>query len=128
MATFLYPTYDSKDGDFMDCIRKKVKEEIDAGWIGPNRSCEYYPCHYDGQDCTFCYCPFYPCHDTRFGEMIKTKKLGDVWSCSPCLMIHDEDVCKFVSSKIKELGITEPDDPKLAALFDDAAEIYLKKQ
>jgi len=35
---------------------------------------------------------------------------------------------KFISSKIKELGITEPDDPKLAALFDNAAEIYLKKQ
>ena len=42
----------------MDCIKKKVREEIERGWIGSNLSCDYHPCHYPGQDCTFCYCQF----------------------------------------------------------------------
>ena len=25
---------------------------------GPNRDCEFYPCHFEGQYCDFCYCPF----------------------------------------------------------------------
>ena len=109
-------------------IKKKVKEELEAGWIGPNRQCEYYPCHFDGQDCTFCYCPFYPCDDTRFGKEIERKKYGDtIWSCRDCFMIHDTDVCKYLIKKMEENNITEPDDEKIKSLFDEAASIYLKK-
>ena len=44
---------------------------------GPNRECEFYPCHYEGQYCDFCYCPFYPCGDSSTGgEWIKGK---NVW-------------------------------------------------
>ena len=34
---------------------------------GPNRECEFYPCHFEGQYCDFCYCPFYPCGDSSTG-------------------------------------------------------------
>ena len=54
----------------MDCIKKKVNEELKAGWIGPNLQCDYHPSHFTGQDCTFCYCPFYPCEDTDLGDFI----------------------------------------------------------
>ena len=112
-----------------ECIKDIVRSEIEAGWIGCNRGCEYYPCHYDGQDCTFCYCPFYPCMDKRFGKEIDRPKLGDtVWACDECLMIHDTDVCRHVMSEIKKLGITEPDDPRIMDLFSGATDIYLKKQ
>ncbi|MDP6613031.1 MAG: cysteine-rich small domain-containing protein, partial [Candidatus Hydrothermarchaeota archaeon] len=38
-----------------DNIRKAL--EKGAG----SEKCEYYPCHFQGQDCTWCFCPFYPC-------------------------------------------------------------------
>ena len=36
---------------------------------------------------------------------------------------HNPDAYLFIME-----GVPVPDDPKLAAFFDDAAEIYLKKQ
>ncbi len=61
---------------------------------GPNLECEYYPCHFMGQDCTFCYCPFYPCGDgSTGGYWIKDK---GVWSCQECEWIHEEDTIKCV--------------------------------
>ena len=58
-------------------LKEIVRAEIARGWIGCNRKCKYNPCHYEGQDCTFCYCPFYPCNDTRFGkELDRPKILG----------------------------------------------------
>jgi Zn-finger protein len=105
-----------------------VRSEISRGWIGGNRSCNYYPCHYDGQDCTFCYCPFYPCNDTRFGKELGRPKMNDtVWACDTCLMIHDTDVCKHIVNEMRRLGITEPDDPRIKDIFPSAAKIYLDK-
>ena len=51
-----------------------------------------------------------------------------VWDCKDCLMIHDQDVAKHVMGRIKEMGITEPDDPRIKDLFPEAAEIYEKKR
>lgn len=63
--------------------------------------CEYYPCHFEGQDCTFCFCPFYPCEDKRTGgELIKRSAGGSVWSCSGCDLIHRSDIAEKV---LKEL-------------------------
>ena len=56
----------------LDIIKRRVNREIEKGWIGPDRSCEYYPCHYDGMDCTFCYCPFFPCKDPRYGRYVES--------------------------------------------------------
>ncbi|WP_409200119.1 precorrin-3B C(17)-methyltransferase [Methanobrevibacter sp. DSM 116169] len=74
---------------------------------GPDRECEFYPCHYDGQCCDFCYCPFYPCGDSSTGgRWIKGK---NVWNCKDCLWIHDEDTIKCVKEPLEEI-IESPED------------------
>jgi len=45
--------------------------------------CQFYPCHFEGQDCSFCYCPLYPCRDTKLGSWYKDK-----WDCSKCTIMH----------------------------------------
>lgn len=77
-----------------DFAKNELKENLKnkKGKTGENgrKTCEYYPCHFEGQDCTFCYCPFYPCNDTRTGgcfvEKTRTKEL--VWSCIDCYIVH----------------------------------------
>jgi cobyric acid synthase CobQ len=104
----------------MDNITKKVKEEIDRGWIGSDHDCPYHPCHFEGQDCTFCYCPFYPCNDTDFGSNIESTKGKTIWECTNCLFIHRSEVGKFVMSSINERRITDPKDPKIREIFVEA--------
>ena len=104
----------------MDNITKKVKEEIDRGWIGPDRNCSYHPCHFKEQDCTFCFCPFYPCNDADLGSNIESTKGKAIWECTYCLFIHRPEVGKFVMSSIKERGITDPKDPEIRKIFHEA--------
>ncbi|MDR3075148.1 MAG: cobyric acid synthase [Candidatus Methanoplasma sp.] len=104
----------------MDNITKKVAEEIEKGWIGPDKSCSYHPCHFEGQDCTFCFCPFYPCLDDDFGRNTVSKKGADIWECTFCLFIHRPEVGKFVMSEFRRLGITDPKDPAIRAVFENA--------
>lgn len=112
----------------MDNITKKVKEEIERGWIGSNKDCEYHPCHFIGQDCTFCYCPFYPCNDEDLGRNIGSKRGNkDIWDCTPCLFIHRQDVGGFVMSEIKRMGITDPKDPRISEIKDKAKKRFYKK-
>jgi len=111
----------------MDNITKKVKEEIERGWIGPDTSCPYHPCHFTGQDCTFCYCPFYACHEQGCGQMIRSKKGKDLWDCSSCLFIHRPEVGKFVSEEIKKAGITDPCDPRIRDIRCAARAKFYKK-
>ncbi|MBR4225465.1 MAG: cobyric acid synthase [Candidatus Methanomethylophilaceae archaeon] len=103
----------------MDCIKKKVNEEIRRGWIGPNLECEYHPCHFKGQDCTFCYCPFYPCEDEDLGSSTVGKRGKPVWNCSDCLFIHRTEVAKHIMSEIGRLGIEDASDPRLRDVFAD---------
>lgn len=111
----------------MDNITKKVREEIERGWIGPNTDCEYHPCHFADQDCTFCYCPFYPCLDEDFGRTIASKRGKDIWDCSPCLFIHRQEVGKFVMDEIKRMGLTDPKDPRMKNIFKEVKAKYYKK-
>ena len=68
---------------------------------GPNRECEYYPCHWDGQYCDFCYCPFYPCGDSSTGgEWIKGK---NVWNCKNCTWPHEKDAVECIRGTIEEI-------------------------
>lgn len=68
---------------------------------GSNKDCEYYPCHYDGQMCDFCYCPFYPCGDSSTGGFwIKDK---NIWSCENCLFIHDEEKVNCLRKPLEEI-------------------------
>jgi adenosylcobyric acid synthase len=73
---------------------------------GSNRKCEYYPCHFEGQDCTFCYCPFYPCEDTSTGGrwIISRRTSRRVWSCKYCYWIHRSDAAARVSEELEKLG------------------------
>ena len=113
--------------DEMDNISKKVCEEINRGWTGPNHDCPYHPSHFTGQDCTFCYCPFYPCNDTTFGRNTVSKHGKDVWDCTNCLFMHRTEVAMFVMSEIKSLGITDVHDPRLRALFEETKRRLYRK-
>ena len=110
----------------MDCIKKKVNEELKAGWIGPNQSCDYHPSHFEGQDCTFCYCPFYPCEDTDLGDFIVGRRGNRIWNCSDCLFIPRTPVVKFVLSEIERLGITEAGDPRFPEVLASAKERFYR--
>ncbi|VUT23590.1 MAG: Cysteine-rich small domain protein [Candidatus Methanolliviera sp. GoM_oil] len=73
--------------------------------------CEYYPCHFDGQDCTFCFCPFYPCEDNSKGRWILKEDTDDwVWDCSPCRWIHEEEVVGKIVKRLKDLKMSDVDD------------------
>lgn len=95
----------------MDCIKAQIAKELAAGNIGSNRECPYNPCHFTGQNCSFCYCPFYPCEDPDLGYSVKDRRGRDVWSCEDCLFIHRNDVAAFTMQKAKELGL-EAGDPR----------------
>lgn len=72
---------------------------------GPNKDCEYHPCHKMKEDktqyCDFCYCPFYPCGDSSTGgKWIKDK---NVWSCEDCTWIHEETIVKCIKKGLKDI-------------------------
>lgn len=60
--------------------------------------CPYYPCHFAGQACDYCYCPFYPCSDETLGQWVKSSSRdGSVWNCSPCTLLHQPVVAKYLA-------------------------------
>ncbi len=60
--------------------------------------CQYYPCHhFEGQDCTHCFCPLYPCKDPELGKFIKTKRGKRLWSCVDCTLVHRPIVALYLS-------------------------------
>lgn len=80
---------------------------------GENRECDFYPCHYDGQYCDFCYCPFYPCGDSSTGgNWIKGK---GVWNCKDCIWIHTPE------------GVDAAREP-LTAILDEVDDLKKKKK
>jgi len=80
--------------------------------IGPNTTCEYYPCHScknGSHHCDLCYCPFYPCGDgSTGGKWIKGK---NVWSCEDCSWIHEENTISCVKKGLNDI-LEEVDDLK----------------
>jgi len=73
--------------------------------LGINKDCTYYPCHFYGQDCTWCFCPFYPCRDNMTKGSLTIGRLsgGLVWSCESCRWIHRPEVASLVLQKILEI-------------------------
>ena len=69
-------------------------------------SCSYYPCHFEGQSCEFCFCPFYPCHDGELGEWIDSASKKKVWACTNCLLLHHPEIASFLE-KNPEAGLGE---------------------
>ena len=59
--------------------------------------CPYYPCHhFEGQDCTYCYCPLYPCEDPELGEWILSSKGYPVWTCKDCRLLHNKKAAGYL--------------------------------
>ena len=93
---------------------KEIGNALKNGVVSRSRlNCEYYPCHFEGQDCTFCFCPFYPCEEERTGgELIQRSTGGTVWSCARCNLIHNAKIADKVlkalmeGKKIKEVWKT----------------------
>ncbi|RXG34309.1 threonine-phosphate decarboxylase CobD [Methanohalophilus sp. WG1-DM] len=94
-----------------DYAEEKLKETIKGASCGCSSSrntCEYYPCHFEGQDCTFCFCPFYPCEDTRTGgKWIDSTTGSRVWSCEDCVLVHNSDVVHKMLNILMEDGGTD---------------------
>ena len=112
----------------MRSIKNKVAAELKAGNIGSNLSCPYHPSHYKGQNCSFCYCPFYPCNDTDLGRLVPSKRNGrEILDCSQCLFCHSNRVVEYSFKRFGELGITDPDDPRIRDVFLEAKELFFKK-
>ncbi|MCL2862916.1 MAG: aminotransferase class I/II-fold pyridoxal phosphate-dependent enzyme [Methanimicrococcus sp.] len=86
--------FDEWAKDFADNELKAAVTTHKSGQQQNKReNCEYYPCHFNGQDCTFCYCPFYPCENNKGGgKLIQSSKGGQVWSCAGCYIPHIQSV------------------------------------
>lgn len=62
-----------------------------------SENCPYYPCHFPGQRCDFCYCPFYPCGDVSLGrEVESSSKNGRIWNCADCVLLHEPDIADYL--------------------------------
>ncbi|MFZ3058952.1 MAG: aminotransferase class I/II-fold pyridoxal phosphate-dependent enzyme [Candidatus Methanoperedens sp.] len=87
-----------------ELAKKEIGKALEKGVTARSRiDCEYYPCHFEGQDCTFCFCPFYPCGDVRTGgELIRKSTGGTVWSCAGCNLIHRGDIAEKVLGALME--------------------------
>ena len=61
-------------------------------------NCDYYPCHhFEGQDCTHCFCTLYPCRDPDLGKFVITKRGKRVWTCIDCQLVHRPIVAEYLS-------------------------------
>ncbi len=77
-------------------LRERTLRELFETLMGIEKGdCSYYPCHFEGQDCSFCFCPFYPCliYETG-GEM----KGNAIWSCMKCSLVHKPEIVQELKS------------------------------
>ena len=112
----------------MKCIKSRVEKAIARGNIYSNTECPYHPCHFKGQNCSFCYCPFYPCNDEDLGRFLQSKRGHDmVWDCSQCLFNHRNEVVEHAFKMFSELGIEKGDDPRIADVFKECKERFFHK-
>ncbi len=102
---------------------RKVLE--DKKLVGPDETCDYYPCHFTGQDCTWCFCPFYPCEDEQTGgEWVKKEDGSSIWGCSECYWIHNSEVANALLETFKALGIENVDD--IEKRREELKELFLR--
>ncbi len=75
-------------------IFSRFKGEHWIPWSPEN--CPYYPCHFGGQSCEFCYCPFYPCRDETLGQWAESSNGGRVWNCASCTLLHEPETAAYL--------------------------------
>jgi threonine-phosphate decarboxylase len=87
-----------------DLAKAKLEETLNSGKLmGGNTECPYYPCHFPGQDCTFCYCPFNPCKNEKTGgEWITGSKGRKGWSCMNCHIVHEPEIAQDILDALLE--------------------------
>ncbi|MDD4331159.1 MAG: threonine-phosphate decarboxylase CobD [Methanosarcinaceae archaeon] len=89
-------------------LRQVIEKASEKGTSGGRQTCEYYPCHFEGQDCTFCFCPFYPCKDPRTdGKWVKSSRGEQVWSCVDCYYVHKKEIVRQILDCLMQDGETE---------------------
>jgi adenosylcobinamide hydrolase len=67
-------------------------------WVEWNpENCPYYPCHFAGQRCDFCYCPLYPCGDESLGQWVESSNGGEIWNCSRCTLLHEPEIADYLT-------------------------------
>ena len=107
------------DGNFIRvCVRGRKENELlvkalrDILLSTPKmgsfkvEECEYRPCHFEGQDCRICFCPFYPCFDTTTGgKFVRGRIGGKIWSCIDCSWIHKKGNTEKVIDELTGHGI-----------------------
>ncbi|HII79805.1 MAG TPA: aminotransferase class I/II-fold pyridoxal phosphate-dependent enzyme, partial [Methanosarcina sp.] len=87
---------------------KNVIEKAGEEGIGGRKTCEYYPCHFEGQNCTFCFCPFYPCENEKTGgKWIQSSRGGRVWSCVDCHLVHKKEIAQKILDCLMQEGDTD---------------------
>jgi Zn-finger protein len=109
----------------IDCAAK-VTEELKRGDIGPDTECSYYPCHFRGQNCSLCFCPFYPCEDPELGKLVDSNRGGKVWSCVDCFWIHRSDVVSGFYSKLGKCREQAPDRKELLQIKKELEKVHFK--
>ncbi len=76
---------------------QNVIENASEIGIEGRKTCEYYPCHFEGQNCTFCFCPFYPCeNECTKGKWITSSGGSKVWSCIDCHIVHNKEIARKI--------------------------------
>lgn len=75
-------------------IFSRFKGEHWVEWTPEN--CPYFPCHFPGQRCDFCYCPFYPCHDETLGQWAESSNGKKVWNCARCTLLHESSMADYL--------------------------------
>jgi adenosylcobinamide hydrolase len=75
-------------------IFSRIKGDHWTEWTPEN--CPYYPCHFTGQRCDYCYCPLYPCGDEALGQWVESSTGGKVWNCARCTLLHEPDTADYL--------------------------------
>ncbi|MFA6225153.1 MAG: adenosylcobinamide amidohydrolase [Methanoregula sp.] len=85
-------------------VFSRIKGEHWVEWT-PN-NCPYYSCHFAGQRCDFCYCPFYPCGDKSLGQWSAGSNGNRVWNCAKCTLLHEPESADYLK-KFPSASLTE---------------------
>ncbi len=86
--------------------RKHFEKELKECEVFADESCKYYPCHFESQDCTWCFCSSYPCVDLQESIRLNEKE----WTCSICHWIHKTIAAKKILEELKRLDIEKPEE------------------
>ncbi len=84
--------------------KRHINEVLRSGKLrGSNKTCDSYPCHFEGQDCTWCYCPLYPCLNPN-GNYVTSGTGRRIWDCSRCEAVHEARTAREILEILSKAG------------------------